>query len=152
MDDITNLVRLDYVNGSVYVGTFICSVFDKDQNGKMLKANAFDKLWLVIRSLRTNSYARGYRLAEGDVIRMGRMKFRVIEIKGGADRPAPVNLSELLLGVEPEEAESDEEEEGIMQFNLPCRICWSHDFTIENPLISPCICDGTMKYIHLKCL
>ncbi|OMJ79794.1 hypothetical protein SteCoe_20094 [Stentor coeruleus] len=32
-----------------------------------------------------------------------------------------------------------------------CRICF--DIQIENnPIISPCLCNGTMKYIHEKCL
>lgn len=92
-------------------------------------------------------------MAEGDVIRMGRMKFRVIEIKTSTEKPVPVNLSELLLGVEQEEIESDEEDhDESMKFHLPCRICWQTDFSPDNPLISPCICDGTMKYIHLICL
>ena len=33
-----------------------------------------------------------------------------------------------------------------------CRICLSEDYEENNPLIHPCNCDGTMKYIHLHCL
>jgi E3 ubiquitin-protein ligase DOA10 len=34
-----------------------------------------------------------------------------------------------------------------------CRICLSEeDEPVKNPLISPCKCDGTMKYIHMDCL
>ena len=33
-----------------------------------------------------------------------------------------------------------------------CRICYGIDFSIENPLICPCTCKGSMKYIHFKCL
>ena len=33
-----------------------------------------------------------------------------------------------------------------------CRICYGTDYSIENPLISPCTCKGSMKYIHFKCL
>ena len=33
-----------------------------------------------------------------------------------------------------------------------CRICYGNDTTIDNPLICPCICKGSMKYIHYKCL
>ena len=35
-----------------------------------------------------------------------------------------------------------------------CRICYGEEekSDIENPLISPCICKGSMKYIHYKCL
>ena len=33
-----------------------------------------------------------------------------------------------------------------------CRICYGKDITFDNPLICPCICKGSMKYIHYKCL
>ena len=33
-----------------------------------------------------------------------------------------------------------------------CRVCYGDDSTDENPLISPCKCKGSMKYIHYKCL
>ena len=33
-----------------------------------------------------------------------------------------------------------------------CRICYGDDTSMENPLISPCICKGSMKFIHYDCL
>ena len=33
-----------------------------------------------------------------------------------------------------------------------CRICYLLNSDLENPLISPCNCSGSMKYIHYKCL
>ena len=33
-----------------------------------------------------------------------------------------------------------------------CRICYLLNSNIENPLVSPCKCNGSMKYIHFKCL
>ena len=33
-----------------------------------------------------------------------------------------------------------------------CRICYSGDAEEDNPLIHPCSCIGSMKYIHYKCL
>ena len=36
--------------------------------------------------------------------------------------------------------------------NKLCRICYGEDSTEENPLIYPCICSGSMKYIHYECL
>ena len=35
---------------------------------------------------------------------------------------------------------------------LICRLCYLSESTIEDPLISPCNCSGSMKYIHLSCL
>ena len=33
-----------------------------------------------------------------------------------------------------------------------CRICYSSESNINNPLISPCKCNGSMQYIHYNCL
>jgi hypothetical protein len=33
-----------------------------------------------------------------------------------------------------------------------CRICYCDDKDIDSPLIQPCSCSGTMKYIHFVCL
>lgn len=33
-----------------------------------------------------------------------------------------------------------------------CRICLFSEYDNENPLIAPCKCSGTVKYIHLECL
>ena len=43
------------------------------------------------------------------------------------------------------------------QIELPknkpiCRICYGENYNDENPLICPCICKGSMKYIHYLCL
>lgn len=35
---------------------------------------------------------------------------------------------------------------------LGCRICLGDTQTPENPLISPCSCSGTMKFVHIDCL
>ena len=33
-----------------------------------------------------------------------------------------------------------------------CRICFESESTRENPLISPCLCRGTSKYVHKNCI
>ena len=33
-----------------------------------------------------------------------------------------------------------------------CRICYLDEETDSNPLIQPCLCSGSLKYIHLECL
>ena len=108
----------------------------------------FEKLWLAVKGF-SNS-PKGYRLCEGDVIRLGRVKFRIKEIQGSSNNKSVGNfkLADILnlrIATEPSE------EEGIA-FKLPCRICLSEIYVPDNPLISPCKCAGTMKYIHLSCL
>ena len=36
--------------------------------------------------------------------------------------------------------------------NLACRICLEKNESEDNPLLTPCKCAGTMKFIHLQCL
>lgn len=88
------------------------------------------------------------------MIKMGRLKFRVKELKAADPNRARTefNIQDLLCNKESsEESEEGEEEKGLT-IDLPCKICLSEFYTEENPLICPCNCDGTMKYIHLKCL
>ena len=46
---------------------------------------------------------------------------------------------------------NDENSENSNTKNL-CRICYSSESNINNPLISPCKCNGSMQYIHYNCL
>ncbi|KAA8581316.1 hypothetical protein FQN60_002897 [Etheostoma spectabile] len=43
--------------------------------------------------------------------------------------------------------ESSDEEEGE-----PCRICHSGESSPTSPLMSPCLCSGSMPFVHLNCL
>ena len=40
----------------------------------------------------------------------------------------------------------------IEKKNNVCRICYIEEEDEKNPLIQPCICDGSLKFIHLSCL
>ena len=33
-----------------------------------------------------------------------------------------------------------------------CRFCLNDQFEEENPLITPCDCSGSMKFVHFQCL
>jgi hypothetical protein len=43
-------------------------------------------------------------------------------------------------------------QEEIKKKKILCRVCYCDDGDIDSPLIQPCSCSGTMKYIHLACL
>jgi len=131
-------------------GFFTVAVVDAI-DGNALTRNEFEKIWLCVRSLQPSGGIKGYKLCEGDVIRLGRVKYRVKELKGGtgSKKGPQFSLSDALLGLNVDE--NAEESDGIT-YKLPCRVCLSEIYTPNNPLISPCKCDGTMKYIHLKCL
>ena len=98
--------------------------------------------WTVIRK---EHRPEGCRLTEGDVIRLGRTVFRVKQFSTTAQfqpyltdsaLPSPMLLYDPGLGTEPQY----------------CRVCLQDFQTSQNPLISPCQCIGSMKYMHVNCL
>ena len=40
----------------------------------------------------------------------------------------------------------------IKKQNAVCRICYGEEDEKEDPLVQPCQCSGSLKFIHLKCL
>lgn len=101
-----------------------------------------DPLWLVVRTMK-NNFGSGCVLKEGYVIKLGRASFKITTLRNFVEVSPSANTQD--------SDESDceipnERENGI------CRICLYNDFDSTNPLISPCSCAGSMKYIHLSCL
>lgn len=43
--------------------------------------NTLEKSWLVVRSLKSNSIDKGFKLSVGDIIKLGRVKFKIKEVK-----------------------------------------------------------------------
>ena len=109
-----------------------------------------EKMWLVVKHLKNNS-GNGFKLREGDWVKVGRVKLRVQKLSI-LNEKAPIGLSEYFFrGIDNEEVEiKQEQEEG--KENSPCRICLTETGTALDPLICPCKCAGTMKYVHLNCL
>ncbi|KAM3128783.1 hypothetical protein pb186bvf_019131 [Paramecium bursaria] len=95
------------------------------------------KLWLVIKSQQLLLKNHGVRIKQGDVIKLGRVKFKIIEIN--------LNVRKQLI----ESQDSSHSSQSDAQI---CRVCLSTSVSTMNPLVNPCKCSGTMKYIHLECL
>ena len=65
------------------------------------------------------------------------------------------NKINLIDDIKEKEKEKEKEKKLIKKNNSQkiCRICYlEEENPILNPLIRPCKCSGSMKYIHLKCL
>lgn len=148
------LAAINIVDGRRYTGNYVIENADTPSNIKILGKDACEKLWLVIREFKHDGI-KGYQLAEGDVIRFGRAKLCVREISG-AKSGASVNLTDLIASQDMQltGASEDDEDDAYEndQIRVVCRICYSDNVEATNPLMSPCSCDGTMKFIHLKCL
>jgi len=110
-------------------------------------SNSSKKLWLVVRELQTN----GHRLAEGDVMKLGRFKFRVRQLVAstcGGQQPE-LRLDE--SGVVHTANEKDPNTGADLSSTL-CRICLLEGPGEDDPLFTPCQCKGSIEYVHLGCL
>lgn len=109
-------------------------------------SNSSKKLWLVVRELA----ACGHRLAEGDIMKLGRFKFRVrqlVAVASGGQQP------ELKLDESGTVCASDKDPKtGADLSATTCRICLLEGPGEEDPLIAPCRCKGSIEYVHLGCL
>jgi len=99
-----------------------------------------EDLWVVAK------YLKGQVLVKDLVVKLGRVRFRVREVVGGED---------------PQESGSDtaSSEDEVDIIDVPgehdetsCRICYDRESEEDNPLLSFCKCDGSVKYTHLLCL
>mmetsp|Transcript_100229 Transcript_100229/g.266418 ORF Transcript_100229/g.266418 Transcript_100229/m.266418 type:complete len:414 (-) Transcript_100229:150-1391(-) len=101
------------------------------------------KLWLVVRDLPTASH----RLAEGDVMKLGRFKFRVHQLALACGGAAPeLRLDDFGAGCSAEASRGGELQSAC------CRICLLEGPGEDDPLIAPCRCRGSIEHVHLGCL
>lgn len=97
-------------------------------------------------------------LEEGNIIKFGRVRFRIQSISHSLDdfraKKDKFNNSnfnsalEKSLDIDPkiESIQSESETTRI------CRFCLFEQADYDDPLINPCTCTGSMKYIHINCL
>lgn len=62
------------------------------------------------------------------------------------------NSNLLLLNQKTKEEQQNYSIDYRIEDKPTCRICLSDEYDDFNPLINPCKCSGTMKYLHLNCL
>lgn len=98
---------------------------------------------MVIRSLKD-----GYVIKDYDIVKLGRMKFRVKEFRNENEFfQDHDNANSPHQGFDEYHEVEQADEDDVM-----CRFCWTGEQTEDNPIIGSCICMGSIKYIHFLCL
>lgn len=100
---------------------------------------AGERLWQVVQKQPST------QLVAGDVLKLGRVYVRVRALSLTGEDSVALACLKAPMVVQPYQP-SDEEPQSV------CRICLSEGQTEDNPLISPCDCAGTVRYLHLDCL
>lgn len=86
-------------------------------------------------------------MIQSDVIKIGRTIFKLRNIDFISDRINGKNSRDKKKKKENIEINSD-----CQISERICKICLSRSESTNNPLISPCKCNGSMKFIHFECL
>jgi hypothetical protein len=128
-----------------------------------------NSVWIVVKSLQVQGQTKGYVLSEGDLIKLGRIRFRVKTLKTEKNKPGSSALvvpsqdetavqglprdggSKKALNAANKSVDGDKDNSSVRSV-ITCRICLGEGGEEDNPFISPCQCAGTMKYVHVKCL
>ena len=98
-----------------------------------------------------------WRLREGDVFRLGQAYVLVSQVRAAGnhtfDMSALCPWSDSSCRSTTEPASHSEDDDGAKSdTNFPqCYICYETG-SEGNPLINPCQCAGSVKYVHLNCL
>lgn len=111
---------------------------------KASPSSSSKKLWLVVRDISSS----GHRLQEGDVMKLGRFKFRVRQLVASAAGAQP----ELRLDDSGVVCNCPDSERAKELTQTLCRICLLEGSQEDDPLITPCQCKGSIEYVHLGCL
>ena len=128
------------------------------QDGKVLAKIELDKEIFVVTSEDEPHWIvvagrSGYKLSEGDTIKLGRVKLTVKE----TNIPAQIAALHTNQSLEQRQASigspgKADLSQSMLTAQYACRICLTETYTKANPLMTPCKCAGTMRYIHLECL
>ena len=143
------------------------------------QVNKNDSPWFVIKYLKDKDSDDGYKIMQGDVIKLGRIKFKISEIKinnilddsvenhtkhfatklnekSNGENEAKENILKNSLGLGPIIYNKDDnyyiDTKSFKKNKNLCRICYCDEKEVDSPLIQPCLCSGTMKFIHFCCL
>lgn len=115
----------------------IVSMGYRGKGAAFLTGESEGQVWEVVRSMSRCV------LDEGDVVKVGRVLLEVRQISiFGYDSP---KVASTKFSVYSFTFHSEGERQA-------CRICLSDTHTRKDPLISPCQCSGSVKFIHLNCL
>lgn len=110
-------------------------------------------LFLIVRSLKNEEgVQRGYPLELGDILRLGRIEFKVIEYQDHElkrhslfEEGDDMKTEAYNLSVKVCTRDSDNEKP-------QCKYCLMDESEVDEALVNPCNCKGSSGCVHMSCL
>ena len=141
--------------------------FDIDKEYNITTPNS---TWFLLRKEFMDDRTNEYNIKEGDILKIGRILVHIKTIKfsknssrnktktktesnkANDNKSINTNFSQNLKEIQTLPNSHKIKEDKELNPTKLCRICYGEEETEENPLVQPCTCSGSMKYIHLSCL
>ena len=155
-------------------------IYEIELNNQNKDYDIDDIPWLITRYVFNDTKERGYILHEGDLMKLGKFILRIRQIILKKEQKTMIELrdkekfededlsknilsqkydmklssikKDLLVLKKNNNCLNCNQKEEKYQDKPTCRICLGDEHEDNNPLINPCKCSGTMKYLHLSCL
>ena len=165
------LLKVKYLNNDIYSieNPITFNMQPTEEN----IINLSNKIWYVLKSENLNNSTNiqtitnindDYNLCKNDIIKLGRVKYalnhihipdknHIIDIESSND-PLSYNVSSINMNSLPvfnfiytvkNEISNNNDE-------ILCKICYSNDNDINNPLIHLCSCSGGIRFSHYFCI
>ena len=118
------------------------------------------KIYLLLKGKLDEELKKLYKINEGDIIKIGECHIKILKII----LPTNINNKNNIYNLNDNEKLTELKENNnnlenslitssqTISNKIYCKICYSTFNSLEDPLINPCKCSGSMKYIHLSCL
>jgi hypothetical protein len=111
------------------------------------------KPWLVVKSITPSEYL----LSQGDKLKVGKVSLKIKEISGfrqSDNKKSSIHSKSLINGGAGSTSKTSKNFKALelKETEGTCRICLCDESSPSDPLISLCICSGTMGTTHLNCL
>ena len=167
-----NFEKLLRIEKSEFGFDLIPNPYQLDENDNICTLNS---AWFIFKQSKFENKMSKYKINQGDIIRIGRITTRIKNIFfSGSSNNNKIDKEKNLVEVQ-EQPKNKTNNNSIIEntnsnktnskkilnkssnktnhkSNKICRICYMEESDEANPLVQPCICSGSMKYIHLKCL
>ena len=152
-NNIEKLIEIQNIQNNVQLKF---NDYEIDENENIITPNS---TWFLFRKIFKDERMNDYNLKEGDILKIGRISIRIKAIRFNKSTDKHQNNNDLNQSVSNIKnvqnfkiVKKNTKETNEIQTNKACRICYLDEEVPENPLVQPCICSGSMKYIHLNCL
>ena len=113
--------------------------------------------YLIVRSLKCKDgrSQRGFSLTPGNVIKLGRMEYRVTEIQTGHDETTIRKIENYSMLPSDNLFDADTQIETESEHEKVCKYCLLDTVSedpLENKMLYPCKCSGSSAGVHFICL